>query len=422
MRFLRKVGNFIGKASDKTVSAGEKVTNTIKNIIATKLKFSFLAPIFIPLISIILVFLVISSMFGEKLNLMQMVDSNNGSEISSKNCSTTSDWGQALVDKARERIGTPYCSSVHNPPSDGSQGFGCAMFVAWVYNQVFFNGEDKFSGDSQAFWNNVTKQNYTTNESFVEVSAEEAQPGDVVVYTGCEGSYSCAGHVALYIGNGRIIGSWGVSGGNYKCCGCSPGVEEGTVESQAAGKAIHYLHYTNASSNGVTTCEEDGVAINGVNANSILTNDQRRKIVAAAKSQLGMPYSHANNTSSGFDCNGLASYAYGEAGITTFRDGTSDGLTLSSSWSCKQLEHIIRTEEKDLLPGDIIGWSCEYSGCENLDALGIRGGMCVPGYGGTGRHIAIYIGDGQLIHADGSSVSQMGLHDWGGYWIAGPLV
>ncbi len=259
MRFIRKASNFINKARNKGVSAGENVANTIKNIVATKLKFSFLAPIFIPLISIVLIFLIISSMFGEKLNLLQMVDPGGNTENSSKNCSTTSDWGQALVDKAREKIGTPYCSVVHGPPSDGSQGFGCAMFVAWVYNQVFFNGEDKFSGDTQAFWNNVTKQNYNTNESFVEVSAEEAQPGDVVVYTECEGSYSCAAHVALYTGNGRIIGSWGISGGNTQCCDCYPGVEEGSVESQQYNTTAHYLHYTNASSNGVTTCGGNGI-------------------------------------------------------------------------------------------------------------------------------------------------------------------
>ena len=144
---------------------------------------------------------------------------------------------------------TPYRTMTYEP--DGG-GFGCAMFVSYCYNQALFNGArgddentEGFYGSTYEYWGNVTNDGYDPhNKGFVEVSAEDAQPGDVVCYTeGSDPYASCTAchHVALYTGDGQILGSWG---SGYD----GPGVVSGTVESQAYGyggtmRDIHYLRY-----------------------------------------------------------------------------------------------------------------------------------------------------------------------------------
>lgn len=157
-----------------------------------------------------------------------------------------------------------------------------------------------------------------------------------------------------------------------------------------------------------------GISINGSNPNSILTEQDRKKIVEAALAQVGKPYSHSNNEAEGFDCNGLASYAYTQAGFPEFRDGSSNRP--ENSWSCNQLPQIIQTERDKLLPGDIIGWSCPDTNCPNWSG---PGGRCSGGP--TGRHIAIYIGNDQMVEAldYNSGIVVNPVRD---YWIAGPLV
>lgn len=152
------------------------------------------------------------------------------------------DYREKLVSAARTQLGMPYYSMHYGPREGDGLGFGCAMFVSYCYNQVFFNGVSAqypglggFYGSTYEYWGNVTNDGYDPyNKKFVEVSAAEAQPGDVVAYTSGANpyaTYSACGHVALYIGNGKIIGSG------------SPGVVEGSVESQAVGRDIHYLKY-----------------------------------------------------------------------------------------------------------------------------------------------------------------------------------
>ena len=150
---------------------------------------------------------------------------------------------EMILAKANSQLGTPY-SSMHYGP-DG-EGFGCAMFVSYCYNETLFGGvsgqkrnSTGFYGSTHEFWANVANDGYEPhNKKFIEVSADEAQPGDLVAYTKGEDPYSdhkACKHIALYTGDGKIIGSTGR--GNNK------GVVEGTVESQAHGKDIHYLRY-----------------------------------------------------------------------------------------------------------------------------------------------------------------------------------
>lgn len=181
--------------------------------------------------------------------LSHQVSSSSNLALGEINNGLSSKELDAVLNAADSQVGvTPYCTMTYGP--DGG-GFGCAMFVSYCYNQALFNGArgdvwdgDGFYGSTYEYWGNVTNDGYDPqNKGFVEVSAEEAKPGDVVCYT--EGSdpyasHEACRHVALYTGNGQIVGSWG---SGYS----GPGVITGDVESQAYGydgmRDVHYLHY-----------------------------------------------------------------------------------------------------------------------------------------------------------------------------------
>ena len=106
--------------------------------------------------------------------------------------------------------------------------------------------------------------------------------------------------------------------------------------------------------------------------------------IAAARSQLGVAYSWGGGGSSGpsygiapdtqvfgFDCSGLTQYAYARAGI-------SIGGTSRDQW---WLNRNKRVSAGDLQPGDLLFW-----GSNRSDYMSIT-------------HVAIYIGNGQMIEA-----------------------
>ena len=86
--------------------------------------------------------------------------------------------------------------------------------------------------------------------------------------------------------------------------------------------------------------------------------------IAAARSQLGVPYRYLHaDPGEGFDCSGLAMWAWGRAGVT---------LPHSSAGQFAVLRHVTR---RDLRPGDLLFF---YSPI---------------------HHVAIYLGHGRMIHA-----------------------
>jgi cell wall-associated NlpC family hydrolase len=106
--------------------------------------------------------------------------------------------------------------------------------------------------------------------------------------------------------------------------------------------------------------------------------------ISAARSQLGVAYSWGGGGSSGpsygiapdsqvfgFDCSGLTQYAYARAGIAI-------GGTSRDQW---WLNRNKRVSVADLQPGDLLFW-----GSDRSDYMSIT-------------HVAIYIGDGQMIEA-----------------------
>ncbi|MGY1722596.1 C40 family peptidase [Blastococcus sp. SYSU DS0533] len=106
--------------------------------------------------------------------------------------------------------------------------------------------------------------------------------------------------------------------------------------------------------------------------------------IAAARSQLGVPYSWGGGGSSGpsngippdsaifgFDCSGLTQYAYARAGIAI-------GGTSRDQWWLNRNKQV---STADLQPGDLLFW-----GGDRSDYMSIT-------------HVAIYIGGGQVIEA-----------------------
>lgn len=84
-----------------------------------------------------------------------------------------------------------------------------------------------------------------------------------------------------------------------------------------------------------------------------------RAAVAAAKSVLGTPYVWGGSAPGGFDCSGLTSWAYRQAGVEIPRTAENQAIG-------QQVSH------DDLQPGDLIVW--------------------------TG-HVAMYAGDGMMVEA-----------------------
>ena len=89
------------------------------------------------------------------------------------------------------------------------------------------------------------------------------------------------------------------------------------------------------------------------------SNAVGRAAVEAAKSQLGTPYVWGGSAPGGFDCSGLTSWAYKQAGMDIPRTAESQAVGRQVSY-------------EELQPGDLVVWS---------------------------GHVAMYAGDGQMIEA-----------------------
>ncbi len=157
-----------------------------------------------------------------------------------------------LIEAGRTQIGSPYNSMHYGPEEGDGEGFGCAMFVSYCYNQVLFNGasaQEKgnggFYGSCMNYWGNVTKDNYDAyNKGFIEVDASEAKPGDIVCFVNKKdtaGLHSAANncyHVGLYLGDGNMIhSSKFVTNGVGECS------IESYLNARNNGRGVRYLHY-----------------------------------------------------------------------------------------------------------------------------------------------------------------------------------
>jgi cell wall-associated NlpC family hydrolase len=115
----------------------------------------------------------------------------------------------------------------------------------------------------------------------------------------------------------------------------------------------------------------------------------RESIVENALGQVGRPYQYGGDDPDGFDCSGLVEYIYSQAGVKVPRDtvhqrdaGTHIGMS-------------------DALPGDLLFYRFPDAG--------------------LGLHVAIYLGDGQMVHSPASgkqvSVVRIDQRPWSEWFI-----
>ena len=115
---------------------------------------------------------------------------------------------------------------------------------------------------------------------------------------------------------------------------------------------------------------------------SSLTQSQRNTIIAAAYSQIGVPYSlGTSNPGVSFDCSGFAMYCYAQAGISLPHS------SVAQSYTCTPISY------DQLQPGDLVFW------------IGTGGAST------GGSHVAIYLGGGNIIHANYNGVEAIALYD-----------
>lgn len=109
-----------------------------------------------------------------------------------------------------------------------------------------------------------------------------------------------------------------------------------------------------------------------------------------ARQQIGRPYTYGGSTpSSGFDCSGLTTWAWKQAGVTSMPRTSRD----QRAWA----DPVTRAE---LQPGDLVFYS---SG----------------GPSGTVSHVALYAGDGKIVHASSSNdrVMEAPVDYWKGHLV-----
>ena len=178
-------------------------------------------------------------------------------EEAAKKDLTHDEFVDSLFDAGKSQFGMPYNSMHYGPDGSDEEGFGCAMFVSYCYNETLFDGvsgQDSsttgFYGSCMNYWGNVTNDNFDAhNQGFVEVSAEDAQPGDVVCFVekGSSGDYhgeaSNCFHVGLYEGDGKMMHSSKYVTNGVGECEIDDYVDAKKSNSSKKEFEVFYLHY-----------------------------------------------------------------------------------------------------------------------------------------------------------------------------------
>jgi len=93
----------------------------------------------------------------------------------------------AMMEEAQKHLGKPYVFGASGPNS-----FDCSGFVSWVLSHTIYPGFRRTN--AQGLYNICTP-----------VSRVNAQPGDLIFFTGTYDAGRPVTHVGLYIGNGQMI-------------------------------------------------------------------------------------------------------------------------------------------------------------------------------------------------------------------------
>jgi len=150
---------------------------------------------------------------------------------------------ERVLEKVRSQLGVRYYSMHEGPRGSAVEGWGCAMLCAWCYDQVlgtaYYGSCYNFAGDALG-----QSPNHGGGQwQFVD----DPRPGDLVIYVKPDHNGRDAedyGHIAMLVGNDRIIGSYGV--GKPGEPGYKPmlGVAETSIGYQSLGNGWRYLRNT----------------------------------------------------------------------------------------------------------------------------------------------------------------------------------
>jgi murein DD-endopeptidase len=110
------------------------------------------------------------------------------------------------------------------------------------------------------------------------------------------------------------------------------------------------------------------VLLAGCGGSSLVRGDPtlQHRVVLEALGQVGRPYRYGGTSPDGFDCSGLVQYVYREAGISLPRT------------TVEQYKSGQRIKLRNLEPGDLLFYRFDRRPVD---------------------HVAIYLGDGQAVHA-----------------------
>lgn len=155
-----------------------------------------------------------------------------------------------ILDALRGELGSDYYSMNFSAP-DGfggvgthyvGAGWGCAELASYAYNTTL--GTD-YVGSTWNFYGDALGQD--VNQGGGEFYfVDEPEPADIVCYinSGYNGrDYDDCGHVAVYVGDGMVIGARGIgkpTGGYY----LNIGVQETTIELQSLGGGWRFIRCT----------------------------------------------------------------------------------------------------------------------------------------------------------------------------------
>lgn len=156
-----------------------------------------------------------------------------------------------LVAVAKTQLGVRYWSMHWGPKGSAEPGWGCAMFVAYCFQQVL--GTDYY-GSCWNFWGDAigAPQYNQGGGEFEQVPESDILPGDVAVYfpAGASLGYStAAGHVALCVGNGEVIGAMG-NGIPGEASYLNIGISQTPVGRQSIGGEVRFIRCTRLGDEG----------------------------------------------------------------------------------------------------------------------------------------------------------------------------
>ncbi len=137
------------------------------------------------------------------------------------------------------------------------------------------------------------------------------------------------------------------------------------------------------SANAATLSSEEKALVRSI----AKTSPEIAQVVQAALTREDAKYRAGGTGPDAFDCSGLVMWSFGKAGVK-LKHGTAN-----------QIKQVKRISKKDLKPGDLV-----FSGRA-------KGGI---------QHVALYIGDGKVIHATYGSTSrknQVRIDDLNSSWV-----